>query len=252
MDLENPDDFTRLSTLVKGFSNDTRLALLIGFYHGYTAKEITDFLEMTRGGVQNNINKMISADLVYRPAADDAPTYKLTPIGDFFARIFDARGENLLETIDLLAQKEAELEQDLEDTPLANGLDQTAEDKLIHTNKWTEATAEVSDHLPQPRLGIGLGIGRSQTQQPSLSNRIVNTIAEREGIDVSDLPPLYVTLDPEQLDNLFRSTDDDQSVTPGAVTFEYVGYTVTVYSDGSVNLSPPGEDVDYAPDEPEG
>lgn len=68
MDLSDPEDYEQLSALIKGFSNDTRLALLLGFHAGYSASEIAEFLKITRGGLQNNINKMAEADLIYRPS----------------------------------------------------------------------------------------------------------------------------------------------------------------------------------------
>lgn len=150
MELDDPDDFTQLSALIKGFSNDTRLALLLGFYHGYSANAIASFLDMTRGGLQNNITKMVNLDLVYRPSADEAPTYALTPLGEFFARIFDRYGTNLLNTLTMLRETESEVRQQLQDSPMADSLSDADERKLIHTQKWQEADHHIRELLDLP------------------------------------------------------------------------------------------------------
>jgi hypothetical protein len=62
------------------------------------------------------------------------------------------------------------------------------------------------------------------------------------------LDPLYHTIDPESLDDLFadRALSHDQSLVH--VSFNYAGYQVTVSHDGSVDVSPtPGESA-RAPD----
>jgi hypothetical protein len=58
-------------------------------------------------------------------------------------------------------------------------------------------------------------------------------VAEREGVDTSDLPPLYEAIGPDILEVLHEAdADADQRV-----TFEYYGYRVTVSSDGSIVLN---------------
>lgn len=70
---------------------------------------------------------------------------------------------------------------------------------------------------------------------------IVRAIADREGIDVTDLEPpaydpLYAVVDPEALDDLFRTRSDDGSVN-ASVQFEYAGYDVLVHADGRVEIA---------------
>lgn len=52
------------------------------------------------------------------------------------------------------------------------------------------------------------------------SRAVIVAIAEIEGVDPIDLPPLYWTIDTDKLDKLVR---DDQSV---EVRFEYQGHDV--------------------------
>lgn len=68
-----------------------------------------------------------------------------------------------------------------------------------------------------------------------VSLRIVEAVAEREGIDPIDLkPPLHAAVDTEALDTLFRSTDPNRTVT---VEFSYRGYTVRIDGPDAVSVS---------------
>jgi DNA-binding MarR family transcriptional regulator len=240
MNFEDAEDFEQLAALVSGFANPTRLALLLGFYQGYTATDMTDFLGVSRPGAQKNINRMVDADLVYRPAADDTPTYALTPIGKFFARIFDGHADNLLGALDLLAQKEAQLEKDLENSPLAEGLDQTDEDKLIHTKKWADIATEINEKLTQPQIRIHVPANR--TKELNLQNRITTAVAKQEGVEPSKLPTLYPAIDMDALEQLLQPDSKDSFNPAHRVTFEYAGYTVVISTESTASFAPIGED----------
>lgn len=154
MDLSNPAEFKQLSELVKGVGSDTRLALLIGLDRGYSANEIAEFLEMTRGGLQNNIYKMIDAGLIYRPGEENQPTYRLTPLGRFFAQFFATHGRDLLDVIAQIEQTENTIREDLQHSPLSEELDQNAKEKLVHTKTWNEIETEIRDRLSRSRLQL--------------------------------------------------------------------------------------------------
>ncbi|QRV17800.1 hypothetical protein JMJ58_22475 (plasmid) [Haloterrigena salifodinae] len=62
---------------------------------------------------------------------------------------------------------------------------------------------------------------------------VVSAVAEAEGVDPVDLPPLYETIDPEALNDLLSSRDDS---TVATVEFEYAGYAVTVRGEGMVTV----------------
>lgn len=58
---------------------------------------------------------------------------------------------------------------------------------------------------------------------------IVSAIADREGIDPMDLePPLYDAIDPDAL----TAITDAHPATELTLSFNYVGYRVTVIADG--------------------
>lgn len=67
-------------------------------------------------------------------------------------------------------------------------------------------------------------------REPALSTAVLQAIADYEGSDPRAVtPPLYESIDPEALDSLFRETS-------GEVTFEYKDYTITVGSNGTVEV----------------
>jgi hypothetical protein len=67
---------------------------------------------------------------------------------------------------------------------------------------------------------------------------VVFEVAELEGVDSIDLPPLFGAIDPEALDGLFsgRSAPDPGGRSGSLLTvgFVYFGYRITVWSDGSL------------------
>ncbi|MDS0477980.1 HalOD1 output domain-containing protein [Natrinema sp. 1APR25-10V2] len=70
-----------------------------------------------------------------------------------------------------------------------------------------------------------------ERQADSTYIQVLERIAEKEGEDSLELPPLRNTIDPEALDNLFQSSLDD-----GEVVFSYHGYQVTVTADGQITI----------------
>lgn len=60
------------------------------------------------------------------------------------------------------------------------------------------------------------------------SESVIKAVAEAEGCDPLDSPPLYEVLDPDALDALFRGCGSCR------VGFEYAGYEVVVRSNGRV------------------
>lgn len=66
-----------------------------------------------------------------------------------------------------------------------------------------------------------------------VSDKIVAAVAEYEGEDQSDLPPLSDSINPAALDTAFAETDGESSPA-GCITFSYYGYTVLVQSTGQI------------------
>lgn len=75
------EDLDTLATVYKALGNKTRLAILLQLEEEETVTPLTDELDITRSGLQSNIERLIDAELVYRPG-DPGPTYSLTPLGE--------------------------------------------------------------------------------------------------------------------------------------------------------------------------
>lgn len=97
------------------------------------------------------------------------------------------------------------------------------------------------------------GLRLLPTGEP-VSTGIVLTIAEETGRPVTELPPLYNSIDPDALDALFAgrqngkrqiqidgSTENEQTESDsksGWVRFDFADYRVTVYADETFELEP--------------
>ena len=64
---------------------------------------------------------------------------------------------------------------------------------------------------------------------------VVESVAQRAGVDTTELPPLYDAIDPDALDAIFDHASQDSSSGP-RVTFSYGGFEVTVEHDGWLTL----------------
>lgn len=71
----------------------------------------------------------------------------------------------------------------------------------------------------------------------SLALAVVDAIAEREGVDPTDLDvPLYDAIDPDALENLFPVDAGGRPRCRGHVTFAYGTHCVRVTSDREVRV----------------
>ncbi|WP_049923429.1 HalOD1 output domain-containing protein [Halopiger djelfimassiliensis] len=88
-----------------------------------------------------------------------------------------------------------------------------------------------------------LSVDRSEANDmESVSFEVVEAVAEREGVDPTDIEPpeyeaLYEVINPEALDSLFAPREDDTPRTAGRVEFPFCGYHVVVTEDGDVEVS---------------
>lgn len=69
----------------------------------------------------------------------------------------------------------------------------------------------------------------------AVSLDVVEAVADREGVEPADLPPLYEWIDPDALDDLFAPTNHRPGLM-GQLTFRYCGYLVTVFNDGELGV----------------
>ena len=64
--------------------------------------------------------------------------------------------------------------------------------------------------------------------EDDVSTTVLIELADRTNSDVTALPPLYETIDPDALDRLVADGHDDLEI-----AFDYVGHRITVHGDGS-------------------
>jgi len=76
-------------------------------------------------------------------------------------------------------------------------------------------------------------------EDESFSEAVIRSVSAVRGVDPTELPPLYDTIDPDGLDELFGPTVQGKSRSGARVQFTYAGCEVTVFSSGRVLIERP-------------
>ncbi|MFB1064802.1 winged helix-turn-helix domain-containing protein [Natrinema sp. H-ect4] len=149
----NKDDFEAVASLFQGLGHEARLALLLGLYEDKSLNEIAEFLDITRGGMQDHLEKLIDCELLYRPE-DSSKTYDLTPFGEFFVEFLLENEEILVDAVDELRVEEGKVQEavdkvrsqvDDEDVPVS----EKDWERKIHSKKWEQAWDEIEEILEE-------------------------------------------------------------------------------------------------------
>ncbi|GAB7018662.1 HalOD1 output domain-containing protein [Halostagnicola bangensis] len=77
----------------------------------------------------------------------------------------------------------------------------------------------------------------ASTPSQPVSQRVVQAVAEKKGIDPLELDPIFNAVDPESLDTLFEPTKSGRPRAVGSVTFSYAECMVTIDADGSIDIA---------------
>lgn len=83
--------------------------------------------------------------------------------------------------------------------------------------------------MSQMNHNVGLG---GDEVEPAVS--VVNAVAAKVDKDPLELPPMYHAIDPDVLTDIFAGTGDSNRAE--SVQFTYLGYLITVFSDGEVKI----------------
>lgn len=80
----------------------------------------------------------------------------------------------------------------------------------------------------------------SKTQlETRAADAVLETVAARENVEPTELePPLYHSIDPDALNNLFAPRGNGRVRADGEVEFTYYGYEIRVTSTGDVSAAP--------------
>lgn len=94
-----------------------------------------------------------------------------------------------------------------------------------------------------PQTGVYTTEFEYGTDPPSVT--IIQAIAKIKGVKATELPSLRedTDIDPEVLDDLFKPTIGGESQREGHVKLPYLGWTVTIFSFGRIELRPPDEET---------
>lgn len=88
--------------------------------------------------------------------------------------------------------------------------------------------------MPGSTTNAEVTTGTDRNRTPS--EAVVEAVADAEGVEPTDLRPLYEVVDPDALDSLFRERLGRGEPALGLITFQYQGYRVQVDEDGRVTL----------------
>ena len=72
----------------------------------------------------------------------------------------------------------------------------------------------------------------------SIPELVLAGVAEAEGVGPLELPPLHDSIDADALQSLLTETTSDDHSDAIEVSFRYYGYSVTVTSDGALQVVP--------------
>ena len=138
------EELEKLSTLFDAFSQKTRLAILLGFYHGDTAPTIADRLDISRPGLQNHLVKMRNADLLRKT---DSGSYELTSVGIHLAELVEEEQHELLDAVNALNDAESKAEQALSEEVNPDMVSDDEWQRIVEAKKWELAERQVSELL---------------------------------------------------------------------------------------------------------
>lgn len=83
-------------------------------------------------------------------------------------------------------------------------------------------------------IGMNDYRGHNETD---FTTQVVERVAEREGVDPTELrAPIDEVINPDALDSLFATRPDGQPRDGGRIRFTYLGYEVTIVSDGTISI----------------
>jgi DNA-binding MarR family transcriptional regulator len=150
LESRSEEELEDLATVYKGLSHEARLAILYGLSEDASLNAISDFLSITRGALQDHIEMLLDAELIYRPT-DSGKTYDLTPLGEHLVEQLEKNEDEILEALDELKTVETSLEENyrkqvnqIEDEDL---VDDKKIERKVHSEKWEQVAGKIWDIL---------------------------------------------------------------------------------------------------------
>lgn len=144
------DDIARV---YKGVAHKARIAILVAISSDLSMTEVAAFFDMERPSLQDHINRLIDAELIYRPE-EEGKTYDLTPIGEYIVDRIRIDHDNVVQAISEVKGSEQELREDIEsERAQIEGtrlpIDEKELERQIHTEKWEMNWEDVKEILSE-------------------------------------------------------------------------------------------------------
>lgn len=131
-----------LAELFDALGHEARLAVLQGLYEDVSMIEVADQVGMQRGSLQSHIDRLIRANLVYRPE-ESGVTYRLTPLGELAVEAVNQEGETVISLLEDMATVEKEIRLDFEQVPL----DGAELEKAVSRELWNRLEEKQFERL---------------------------------------------------------------------------------------------------------
>lgn len=139
------EEWEALADVFSGVAHPARVAVVQGLHEDRSIPDIVEDLSITRGGLQNHLETLIDAQLVYRTGESDAP-YALTPIGLYFAVLLEDQEDVLLSAVEMVQEAEAQSRDEFADVPMSD----EEVDKQVTRRKWELVGDELYEVLDVP------------------------------------------------------------------------------------------------------
>lgn len=157
MDLDSwtKQDLERLAE-VSNIGHPARIAILLGLDSGKSTTDIAKFLDITRASLQDHVDKLVDAELIYRPS-EKGQAYSLTPLGQYYAIRLQEDGNVIIKVLDRLDDSEQKVREEkgytqpeLEHSDLP--VDEGKVERELHTAKWERVMDDISELIQNQRL----------------------------------------------------------------------------------------------------
>lgn len=136
------EEIEHLATVFDGLGNANRLVTFLGLSQDEEIQAITERVPISEQGVRNHAERLVDAELLYRPG-DGERMYVLTPFGEFFASFLETFAPALIDALSELEKAETEVREELSDTRLR---EQVIEQEVKRL-KWEQVGEKLEEHL---------------------------------------------------------------------------------------------------------
>lgn len=146
-------EMTNLAQVYRGLANKARIAALVAISSDTPITEVAEFFGMKRSSLQDHIDKLVEAELIYRPE-EESKTYELTPLGEYFITRISLDHENIPRVFEIIKETEERLDKETEEKKVKAKemeipIDEKQLNRRLHTQKWKMNWEDIKDVLSE-------------------------------------------------------------------------------------------------------